>query len=291
MITEPCGMSPEPASPLSRKKRWPLQARVGAVLLSLFVLLSFFGPLLAPASPESQNLDRILEGPSRDHLLGTDENGCDLLSELMYGARLALFIAGVTVLISFVLGVFLGSLAGYAGGALDEVLMRIIDLLLSFPGILLNLAVVAMVRRPSTFYLIVALCLNGWVGFARMARGQVLAIKERDFVLAARATGAGSGRVLFIHILPHLLPPLMVQASFAFAGVVLTEASLSFLGLGPPVHYSWGSLLNQGTSFLWLTHHLALAPAVAIGLVVLGCNLMGDGLQEWLNPKQRRRIE
>lgn len=256
--------------------------------MGLFLLAALFGPLLAPMDPAAQNLDRILQAPSSAHLLGTDQNGCDLLSEMLHGARLALFIAGAVVVISFIVGVFLGSLAGYVGGVTDEVVMRAVDLLMAFPGILLNLAVVAMVRRPSTFYLVFALCLNGWVGFARMARGQVLAVKRQDFVLAARAAGAPDTRILLRHILPHILPPLMVQASFAFAAVVLTEASLSFLGLGPPVHYSWGSLLGQGTAFLWLSHHLAVIPGLAIALVVLGCNLLGDGLQDRLDPRRRR---
>jgi peptide/nickel transport system permease protein len=277
-----------PTSAVGRITRLPASTLVGGVLVGLFVLVALFGPLFAPFDPAAQNLDKILQGPSAQHVLGTDQNGCDVLSELLYGARLALFIAGTVVVISFIVGVFLGCVAGYLGGVADEVTMRVVDLLLAFPGILLNLAVVAMVRRPSTFYLIFALCLNGWVGFARMARGQVLAIKRQDFVLAARASGAGPGRVLFRHILPHILPPLMVQASFAFAAVVLTEASLSFLGLGPPVHYSWGSLLGQGTAFLWLSHHLAVVPGLAIALVVLGCNLLGDGLQDRLSPQRTR---
>jgi peptide/nickel transport system permease protein len=290
-------MTPAPSAAPSTGRRPPAQilrsltrspgALVGAVLVGLFVFTALFGPWLAPYDPHHQDLEQTLKGPSWSHPLGTDENGCDLLSEVLYGARLALIIAGVTVSISLTLGILLGSLAGYAGGWLDEAVMRIVDLLLAFPGILLNLAVVALVARPTTGYLIFALCLNGWVGFARVARGQVLTVKRREFVLSAEAAGAAPPRILFRHIIPHILPPLLVQASFAVAAVVLTEAALSFLGLGPPHHYSWGSLLGQGTAFMWLSHHLALIPAACIGAVVLGCNLLGDTLQQRLDPTKR----
>jgi peptide/nickel transport system permease protein len=259
-------------------------ALVGGALVGIFLLAAIIGPWVAPQSPTRQDLENALEGPSLAHPLGTDENGADLLSEVLHGARLALYIAGTTVAISLLLGIAIGSLAGYIGGLVDEGVMRVVDLLLAFPGILLNLAVVALVARPTTSYLIFALCLNGWVGFARVARGQVLSVKSREFVLSARAAGASPGRILIRHIIPHIMPPLLVQASFAFAGVVLTEAALSFLGLGPPHHYSWGSLLGQGTAFMWLSHHLALVPAACIAAVVLGCNLLGDTLQQKLSP-------
>ncbi|MCD6499006.1 MAG: ABC transporter permease [Deltaproteobacteria bacterium] len=252
----------------------------GAVLVAIFLIMAIAGPILAPQNPDKQDLSHALQAPTAAHVLGTDENGCDVLSELLHGARLALFIAGTVVSISLIIGLGLGAVAGYAGGWVDEIIMRIVDLLLAFPGILLNLAVVALVPRPTTGYLIFALCLNGWVGFARMARGQVLAVKSAEFVLAARAAGARPTRILAHHIVPQILPPMVVQASFAFAGVVLTEASLSFLGLGPPHHYSWGALLGQGTSYLWLTQRLAIVAGSAIAVVVLGFNLLGDALQQ-----------
>lgn len=261
---------------------------LGLALLGIFVLLALFGPALAPYDPLRQDLDHVLASPSAAHWLGTDENGSDLLSLFLYGCRLSGEIAGAVLLISFAVGVSLGTLAGYAGGWTDEVLMRIVDILLAFPGILLNLAVAGLAKEPTVGYLIFALCLNGWVGFARVARGQALAARERDFVQAARGLGASPARVVTYHVIPTILPPLVVQATFTFAAVLLTEASLSFLGLGPQQPWSWGALLSQGTTFLWVTQHLALVPGLAIALVVLACNLLGDGLNDLLDPKRRR---
>ncbi len=263
---------------------------IGCVLLALFALLALFGPFISPYDPLQQNLDHILAGPSVAHWFGTDENGSDLLSLFLWGCRLSGEIALTVLVVSFGVGVALGTLAGYVGGWVDEVLMRVVDVLLAFPGILLNLAVAAMVKEPSVGYLIFALCLNGWVGFARVARGQVLAARERDFVQAARCLGARPSRIILTHVVPTILPPVVVQATFTFAAVLLTEASLSFLGLGPQQPYSWGALLSQGTTFLWITHHLALVPGVAIALVVLACNLVGDGLNDLLDPKRRRTV-
>lgn len=263
---------------------------LGFILLALFALAALAGPYIAPFDPYHQNLDHILEPPGGAHWLGTDENGADLLTLFLYGCRLSGRIALSVLVISFVTGVALGTLAGYVGGWLDEGLMRVVDILLAFPGILLNLAVAAMVKEPSADHLVFALCLNGWVGFARVARGQVLAVRDREFVQAARCLGASPLRIITTHVVPSILPPLVVQATFTFAAVLLTEASLSFLGLGPQQPWSWGALLSQGTTFLWITHHLALVPGVAIALVVLACNLLGDGLQDLLDPKRRRAL-
>ena len=178
-------------------------------------------------------------------------------------------------------------LAGYYRGAVDEVLMRVVDVLLAFPGILLNIAIVALIARPGVGVMIFALALNGWVGYARVARGQVLSLRERDYVLAARAIGARPARIMWRHIFPNLLSPILVQMSFAFGGVILVEASLSFLGLGPQVDYTWGALLDQGTTYLWKTQRLALVPGLAIMLVVLGSNLLGDGLRDRFDPSAR----
>jgi peptide/nickel transport system permease protein len=161
--------------------------------------------------------------------------------------------------------------------------------LLSFPGILLNLAIVALARRPSLGFMVFALTVNGWVGYARVARGQTLVVREREFVLAARASGAALPRLLRKHIIPSILGPLIVQATFGFGGVVLVEASLSFLGLGPAIPYSWGALLAQGTTYLWRSTHLAAVPGVAIAMVVLGSNLLGDSLRDRLDPRARAR--
>lgn len=261
---------------------------VGLVLLSGFLLLALLGPLLVGHSPTAQDLDHLLEGPSRRHLLGTDENGCDLLAQMCYGARLAALISVCVMALCLSIGVFLGTAAGYLGGRTDEALMRIIDILLAFPGILLNLAIVAVVRHAGVGVLIFALAANGWVGYARVARGQVLRVREEEFIMAARALGAGPLRIMLRHILPNILSPVIVQATFGFAGVVLIEASLSFLGLGPPVPYTWGALLAQGTTYFWRTQHLIVIPGGAIALLVLGCNLLGDGLRDYLDPRRVR---
>jgi peptide/nickel transport system permease protein len=260
---------------------------IGAGLLGLFLLCALFGPLLT-GSPTAQDLDHLLEAPSRAHLLGTDENGCDLLAQLCHGARLAALVSLSVVGACLVLGTLIGTAAGYLGGLVDEVVMRVIDVLLAFPGILLNLAIVAVARRPGLGILVLALIANGWVGYARVARGQVLGVREREFVQAARVLGAGPLRIIFRHVLPSILSPLIVQATFGFAGVVLVEASLSFLGLGPPVPYTWGALLAQGTSYFWRTQHLLVVPGLAIALLVLGCNLVGDGLRDYLDPRRAR---
>lgn len=262
---------------------------LGAWLVLLFLLAALLGPALAPHSPVAQDLDLVLAAPQAGHPLGTDENGSDLLSMLLHGARMALIIAGVTVLLCMSVGAILGATAGYFGGWIDETLMRVVDILLAFPGILLNLAIVALVQRPSVGFIIFALAVNGWVGYARVARGQTLAVREREFVLAARAAGARFPRILFRHILPSILGPLVVQATFGFGGVMLVEASLSFLGLGPAVPYTWGALLSQGTTYLWRSSHLAAIPGAAIAIVVLGCNLLGDGLRDHLDPRSRVR--
>jgi peptide/nickel transport system permease protein len=262
---------------------------VGGALLALFFLAAIVGPLLAPYAPEAQNLDHLLEGPSRTHLLGTDENGCDLLSMLLYGARLAAGISLTTVALCLGIGTLVGTVAGYFGGTVDEIVMRVVDVLLAFPGILLNLAIVAIVPSAGVGVFVFALAINGWVGYARVARGQVLEVREREFVLAARAIGSSSSRVMLRHVVPNVLSPLIVQSTFGFAGVILVEASLSFLGLGRLHAYSWGALLSQGTTYLWRTQHLAMVPGIAIAVVVLGCNLLGDGLRDRLDPRRARR--
>ncbi len=261
----------------------------GLALLALFFLAALVGPLLAPYGPEAQNLAHLLEKPSRAHLLGTDENGCDVLSQLLYGARLAAGISLTVVALCLAIGIAVGTIAGYFGGAVDELIMRAVDVLLAFPGILLNLAIVAIVPSAGVGVFVFALTVNGWVGYARVARGQVLQVREREFVQAARAIGASPWRIMLRHVVPNTLSPLIVQATFGFAGVILVEASLSFLGLGRLHNYSWGSLLSQGTTYLWRTQHLAMAPGIAIALVVLGCNLVGDGLRDRFDPRRLTR--
>jgi peptide/nickel transport system permease protein len=262
-------------------------AWIGIGLIGLFLLTALLGPIISPYSPSDQDLDHILAGPSAAHWLGTDENGVDVLSELLYGARMALIISGIVVALCATIGTALGILAGYYRGWVDEVIMRVVDILLAFPGILLNIAIVALIARPGVGVMIFALTLNGWVGYARVARGQVLSVREREYVQAARAVGAGPTRIMWRHIFPNIRSPILVQMSFAFGGVILVEASLSFLGLGPQVNYTWGALLDQGTTYLWKTQRLALVPGMAIMIVVLGSNLLGDGLRDRFDPKRQ----
>jgi peptide/nickel transport system permease protein len=259
---------------------------IGAVLIGVFFLAAIFGPALAPYPADAQNQLHVLEHASFAHWLGTDENGRDVLSQLLYGARLAAGISLATVLLCLTIGTALGTLAGYYGGVVDELVMRVVDVLLAFPGILLNLAIVALVPAAGVGVFVFALTINGWVGYARVARGQVLQLREREFVVAARALGAPPWRVMWRHIVPNILSPLIIQASLGFASVILVEASLSFLGLGSLRAYSWGALLAQGSTYLWITRHLAMAPGLAIAAVVLGFNLLGDGLRDRLDPRR-----
>ena len=262
-----------------------ISATIGLVLVTMFVLCAVVGPFVAPYSPTAQDLDNILAGPSWDHWFGTDESGVDVLSAMLSGARVALIISGIVTLISASLGTLLGLTAGYFKGWVDELLMRIVDVLLSFPRILLNIAIVALVARPGIGTLIFALAANGWVGYARLVRGQTLSVAELEYVQAARCAGASHMRVMLRHILPNILPLIVVQMSLAFGTVIVIEASLSFLGLGPQLNYTWGALLDQGQTFMWISHRLALIPGVAIMAVVLGSNLLGDGLRDRFDPK------
>ena len=269
-------------------------ARVGAAMLAVFVVLGVAGPWLAPydVGPHALDLAHRFEGPSAAHWLGTDGKGLDALSQLLHGARAALQVSFIVVAISAVIGLTAGAVAGWYGGAVEEVLMRFVDILMSFPGILLNIAIVAAVADPGLPVMIAALCANGWVGYARVARGQVLALRERDYVAAAVALGAPAPRVIWRHLMPNLMGPALVQMSFGFGGVILVEAALTFLGLGPQVDYTWGAMLDQARTFLWKTDWVklyTLVPGLAIMWVVFAANLLGDGLRDRLDPRQRGR--
>jgi peptide/nickel transport system permease protein len=278
---------------LARLKLSP-SAWVGLVMLAVFVLLGVLGPWIAPhdVGPRALDLPNRFRGASASHWFGTDSNGADTLSQLLWGARSALTLSVIVVGISSAIGLALGTIAGWFRGAVDETLMRIVDVLMAFPGILLNIAIVAVVAQPGLGVMIAALCANGWVGYARVARGQVLALRERDYVTAAVAMGASHRRVMFKHLLPNLMGPALVQMTFGFGSIILVEASLSFLGLGPQVDYTWGAMLDQARTFLWkdnwVTLH-ALVPGLAIMWVVLGANLLGDGLRDRLDPRNRGR--
>jgi peptide/nickel transport system permease protein len=269
-------------------------AWVGLVMLAVYVAAGIVGPLVAPydlARPHVELLHQF-EGRSAAHWLGTDASGRDTLSQLLWGARSALELSVIVVAISSAIGLSIGTIAGWFGGAVDEVVMRIVDTLMAFPGILLNIAIVATVAHPGVPLTVGALCANGWVGYARVARGQVLALRERDYVAAAVALGASNRRVMARHLLPNLMGPAMVQMSFGLGSVIIIEASLSFLGIGPQLDYTWGAMLDQARNFLWNTDWVriyAVVPGVAITWVVLGANLLGDGLRDRLDPRQRGR--
>jgi peptide/nickel transport system permease protein len=269
----------------------PGGVQIGVWMLLAYVALGVLGPLLAPFPVDvPAQLVHPLESPSATHWLGTDANGVDALSQLMWGAREALEMSVVVVGVSALIGVAMGTLAGYAGGAVDELVMRFCDILQAFPGILMNIAIVAAVRHPGMALVMAALIANGWVGYARVARAQVLSLREREFVDAARAIGASPWRITSRHIAPNLLGPVLVQMTFGIGSVIAIEATLSFLGLGPPIPYTWGYMLDQGRQFLYHPGFLtdALAPGLAIFWVVLGANLAGDGLRDRLDPRVRR---
>jgi peptide/nickel transport system permease protein len=257
--------------------------RAGAAIVCLTVLAAIAGPLIA-VDPAFQDLPLRLTGPSMTHWFGLDELGRDILARLMAGARVSLLVGVVVVGISASVGTLLGSIAGYYGGLVDEAVSRISDILMAFPGLLLAIAVVA-VLGPSLANVVLALALIGWVGYARLVRGQVLRVRELEYVQAARALGAATPRILARHIIPAALPALTVQATLGMGGAILAEASLSFLGLGvqPPTP-SWGTMLNYGRAHLLDAPHLTIFPGVAIAILVLGFNFLGDGLRDALDP-------
>ena len=265
-----------------------MQIRLGLALVVLTVAAALLAPVLTAHAPSAQTLVLRLEGPSPAHLLGLDELGRDVWSRLLAGARISLLVGLVVVGVSATIGLVVGAVAGYVGGAVDEVISRIIDILLAFPGILLAIALVA-VLGPSLTNVVLALTAIGWVGYARLVRGQVLKARELEFVQAARALGAGPARLLAQHIIPTAIPALVVQATLGMAGAILAEAALSFLGLGvqPPTP-SWGTMINGGRVHLIDAPHLTVFPGIAIALLVLGFNFLGDGLRDRLDP---RRLE
>src|ERR1700728_1587935 len=263
-------------------------ATAGVVLLIAFVLMAILAPWLAPHDPAQLDLTARLSPPSHGHWFGTDELGRDILSRTIYGARVSLTVAVSVVAISLALGLILGGAAGFFGGITDTVVnIYVTNAFLALPGILLAVAVVAFLG-PGLENLILALAISGWVGYARLVRAQVMAMKEREFVQAARALGASDLRVLWRHILPNIVQPLIVQAAIGMAGAVLAEATLSFLGLGvPPPAASWGSVLNDARSHLFDSPHLVFFPAMAVMLCVLAFNFIGDALRDWMDPRTR----
>ena len=262
--------------------------RVGIVIVLIAVFAALAGPFLSPYDPSSQELARRLESPSRAHPLGLDELGRDILARLLQGARISLMVGIAVVSVSSTAGMLFGSIAGYFGGRVDDIISRVIDVLMAFPGILLAIALVA-VLGPSLVNVVLALSVIGWVGYARLVRGQALRARELEFVQAARASGASSARIVVRHILPTAIPAVVVQATLGMAGAIIAEAALSFLGLGvqPPTP-SWGTMLDAGRAHLFDAPHLTIFPGLAIAMLVLGFNFLGDGLRDRVDPKMVR---
>ncbi len=278
-----------------RRLRRNPAAILGAFLVFVFIVAAVFAPLIAPYAPKDQNLLLVARGccpgPSRHHLLGVDQLGRDVFSRILYGARYSLVIGIVAVSIGLSIGLVLGSLAGYLGGFVDSLIMRCMDVMLAIPGLLLAIGVVAALG-PGLWQIMIAVGITNVPIFARLLRGSVLAQREQDFVLAARAVGARRRAILFSHILPNAMSPVIVQGTLAMATAIIDVAGLGFLGLGPqdPGTPEWGTMLTQVDLYLQSAPFLAIAPGVAIVISVLGFNLIGDGLREALDPKLRGRV-
>lgn len=273
----------------SRVRQQPLAA-IGICLLVIFTVCAIFAPWLAPRDPAALDLHGRLAGPSAAHWFGTDELGRDILSRTLYGARISLIVAITVVGLSLAIGLVAGCIAGFYGGWLDAIInVYVMNAFLALPGILLAIAFVAFMG-PGLWNVIIALAISGWVGYARLVRGQVMAVKEREFVEAARALGASDLRILSRHILPNIVQPLVVQAAIGMATAVMAEATLSFLGLGvPPPAASWGSMLNDARSHLFDSPHMVFFPAMAVMLCVLSFNFIGDALRDYMDPRARIR--
>jgi peptide/nickel transport system permease protein len=269
-------------------------AITGFFFVSVFVVAALFAPVIAPYGPLDQNLGLLREGccpgPSSDHLLGVDSLGRDMFSRILYGARYSLVIGVVSVAVGFSIGVILGAIAGYIGGIVDSVIMRIMDVMLSIPGLLMAIGIVAVLGQ-GLWQIMVAVGVTNIPIFARLLRGSILALKENDFVLAARAVGAPRRVILGSHILPNAISPVIVQGTLALATAIIDVAALGFLGLGPqdPATPEWGTMLTDADRYLQTAPFLAIFPGVAIVISVLGFNLIGDGLREALDPKLRGR--
>jgi peptide/nickel transport system permease protein len=252
----------------------------GAALVMLLAAAAVIGPVVVRADPAAIRLPLALAGPGPGHWLGCDALGRDILSRILWGARISLGVALSVVICSLVIGSIIGGMAALAGGRVDQVVMRMVDVVLALPGFLLALALAAILG-PGLPDLIIALTAMGWTGYARLVRAEVLSLSEREYVIAARALGAPTPRLLLRHLAPALTAPVAVQATFGIGGIIIAEAALSFLGLGvaPPTP-SWGNMLDAGRAYMLAAPHLTTAPVVAIGAAVLGFNLLGDGLAQ-----------
>ena len=263
-------------------------AVAGALVVGLLFVLSFLAPLITPYDPAHLDAWHVLLPPSGAHWFGTDELGRDVLTRVIYGARVSLKVGFVAVGIAVLIGTAVGLLAGFYGGWLDSLLMRLVDIMLCFPTFFLILAVIAMLE-PSIWYIMIIIGLTGWMGVARLVRAEVMSLREREFVMAARGLGASDLRIIVRHILPNAMSPVLVTATLGVAGAILTESALSFLGIGvqPPTP-SWGNILTAGKDYIEFAWWLSLFPGLAILVTVLAYNLLGEGLRDALDPRLNR---
>jgi peptide/nickel transport system permease protein len=263
-------------------------AVAGGVVVAVLFLMSFLAPYITPYDPSSIDAYHVLMPPSSLHWMGTDELGRDVFTRVIYGARISLKVGFVAVGIAMVIGTMTGLLAGYYGRWVDALLMRLVDLMLCFPTFFLILAVIAMLE-PSIWYIMLVIGATGWMGVARLVRAEVLSIRERDFILAARAIGASDIRIILRHILPNAMAPVLVAATLGVAGAILTESALSFLGIGvqPPTP-SWGNILTSGKDYIGFAWWLSLYPGLAILVTVLAYNLLGEGIRDAIDPRLHR---
>ena len=261
---------------------------IGSVIILVFILIAVFAPLIAPYNPVEQNLPQKLQAPSWQHLFGTDQFGRDIFSRVIYGSRIAIWIIFLVSLISGFIGTSVGVMAGYFGGVIDEVLMRITDMFLAFPSLVLAMAFAAMLG-PNLTNTIIAISIISWTTYARLARAEALKVKSMPYIEAIRSVGGGNTKIMFSHVLPMCISPVLVQLTLRMGTIILTAASLGFLGLGvqPPTP-EWGAMVSDGRNFLVDQWWISTFPGIAIALVVLGFNLLGDGIRDMLDPRLRR---
>lgn len=260
---------------------------ISIIIITVFLLISVFPNFFSTNDPYLQNLKNQLHTPSRTHILGTDRLGRDILSRIIHGAGYSLYISLFAVSISMILGTAIGIGSAYYGGFIDDICMRITDILMSFPGIILAILIMS-VLGPGINNLIIALTITGWVGFARLVRGQTFVVKELEYVISAKVIGASSFKIMFSHILPNISSTIIVKATFDLAIIIIAEASLSFLGLGiQPPYPSWGSMINEGRNYLMIAPHLILFPGIAVILIVMSINIIGDYLRDYFDPKNK----
>lgn len=267
----------------SRVLRSPMGV-IGLIIVLLTIFTAIFASTLAPYDPFEQDLSQALNGPSTEHLLGMDDLGRDILSRIIYGSRISLKVGIITIAVSAFIGILIGGFSGYLGGWIDEILMRITDILLAFPGILLAIAIMAILG-PSFNNVLIALCIVGWKSYARLVRGEVLKEKEKEYILAAKALGYSKIRIIFFHLIPNTVNSVLVMATLGIATMIIAEAGLSFLGLGtqPPAP-SWGGMLSEGREYILQAPHLTTFPGLAIMILVLGFTFLGDALRDALDP-------